>query len=299
MKIAIVQRSAVFNDLTASIALARDILHEAASNGSQLVIFGECWLCGYPAWIDHATNYTKWDDPKTKQVFASMHANSITLGSGEWRNLLSATKEAGVVAVMGINEIDSPSTGTIYNSVVVIDKGELVLHHRKLMPTYTEKLLYGTGDGRGLRAADTSVGRIGALICWEHWMPLVRQALHDSSETIHIALWPQVHEMLQIASRHYAFEGRRFVVAAGQIMHSDQMPDSLGITSGRMLLNGGSSIIGPDGKYLLEPQYETDGILYSELPDGMSTIAERMTLDVSGHYQRKDLFEFNLRLPID
>lgn len=296
MKIAVVQQSAVFNDLAASIELAEEIIASAASRGSELVVFGECWLCGYPAWIDHAVNYTKWDDPKTKQVFAEMHSNSLAIGSSEWTALLQVTKAHGVCIVMGLNEIDATSTGTIFNSVVIIDKGELKLHHRKLMPTYTEKLLYGLGDGRGLHSVDTSIGQIGALICWEHWMPLVRQALHDSAEMIHVALWPQVHEMLQIASRHYAFEGRCYVVAVGQVMYASHMPKDLEIApEPSMLLNGGSAIIGPDGHYILEPQFNHDGIIYAELPGKSHAIAEKMTLDVSGHYQRNDIFSFEMK----
>ena len=298
MKIAIVQRTALYDDLPGSVRLALDIMRDAKEQGAELVVFGECWLCGYPAWIDHATAYTKWDDPVTKSVFTRMHKNSISLGSDLWNEILTASRDFGICVCMGLNEVDSPSTGTIYNSVVILDHGKLKLHHRKLMPTYTEKLLYGTGDGGGLHAVDTSIGRIGALICWEHWMPLVRQAMHNSSELIHIALWPQVHEMLQIASRHYAFEGRCFVIAVRQVTRASQMPaEVMDESNNTLLLNGGSSVIGPNGKYLLKPQYESPAIIMHELTDLENAISERMTLDVSGHYQRPDLFEFIVKSP--
>ena len=128
-------------------------------------------------------------------------------------------------------------------------------------------------------------------------MPLTRQAMHMSGEEIHIALWPQVHELLQVASRHYAFEGRCIVVAAGQLMKASQMPAQLSLKadSGALLLNGGSCIIGADGKYLLDPDTSNAEIIYHQIDDLDLIYGEKMTLDVSGHYQRKDVFEFSVK----
>jgi predicted amidohydrolase len=297
LKIAIVQKTAKFLDLAQSVVLAREIITECASNGANLIVFGECWLTGYPAWLDHSKDYARWDDPVTKSVFQKMYTNSVHIDGEEINSICQTTAELSVCICMGINEIDKNRTGTIYNSVLIIDQGNIVLHHQKLMPTYTEKLLYGLGDGRGLQAVDTSVGRIGALICWEHWMPLTRQALHESGEEIHIALWPQVHELLQVASRHYAFEGRCVVVAAGQLMKASQMPSELEISIDQeWLLNGQSSITGANGKYLLDPNTTYDEIIYHQIEDLDHIYGEKMTLDVSGHYQRKDVFEFNVKV---
>ena len=168
------------------------------------------------------------------------------------------------------------------------------------MPTYTERLVWGQGDGRGLEAVDTPLGRVGGLVCWEHWMPLARQALHNSGEHIHVAVWPTVHEMHQIASRHYAFEGRCFVLAAGLVMQVKGLPNELrtapeiAATPDDFLLRGGSCIIGPDGKYILEPVFDREVTLIADL-DLHAIDREKMTLDVSGHYSRPDLFEFGLR----
>jgi len=297
LKIAIVQKTAVYLDLEASVTLALDLLTQCAANGAELIVFGECWLTGYPAWIDHSTDYTRWDDPVTKSVFQKMYANSVKVDGPEIQAICDASLMHNVCICIGINEIDKAQTGTIYNSVLIIDRGRILLHHQKLMPTFTEKLLYGPGDGRGLTAVDTSVGRIGALICWEHWMPLTRQALHMSGEEIHIALWPQVHDMLQIASRHYAFEGRRIVVAAGQVMRASQMPDELSLMAeaDTLLLNGGSCIIGASGMYLLEPNTSSTEIIYHQIEDLDMIYGEKMTLDVSGHYQRNDVFDFSVK----
>ena len=147
---------------------------------------------------------------------------------------------------------------------------------------------------------DTSAGRIGGLICWEHWMPLARQVLHDSGEYIHIAVWPIVHEMHQIASRHYAFEGRCFVIAAGSLMKVRDIPAQLHVVSelsdkpDHFLLRGGSSIIGPDGRYIVGPVFDEEKIIIADL--NLEAIdKERMTLDVSGHYQRADLFDLRVK----
>ncbi len=205
--------------------------------------------------------------------------------------------------VLGVNErvVRGPGNGTLYNSLLTFtaERG-LTNHHRKLMPTYTERLVWGQGDGRGLEAVDTPMGRVGGLICWEHWMPLARQALHNSGEHIHVAVWPTVHEMHQIASRHYAFEGRCFVLALGLVMQVKDLPNELrtapelAATPDDFLLRGGSCIIGPDGKYIVEPVFEREVTLIADL-DLHAIDREKMTLDVSGHYSRPDLFEFGLR----
>lgn len=222
--------------------------------------------------------------------------------SPETDRLALAAKTQKVVVVIGINErVDlGPGNGTLYNSLLTIDAdGSIANHRRKLIPTYTERMVWGQGDGANLKAVDTSVGRVGGLICWEHWMPLARQVLHDSGEHIHIAVWPTVHEMHQVASRHYAFEGRCFVLAAGLLMKVHDLPPQLPVATelsdkpDRLLLKGGSAIIGPDGGYLVEPVFDEEQILIAEL-DLKAVDKERMTLDVSGHYQRPDFFELKI-----
>ncbi len=291
----------MFNQLDASITKAESLVREASDHGASFVIFGETWFAGYPAWLDHCPGMGKWNHPPTKAVFAEMINNSLEVpGSGVDR-LERMAKENGVAICAGINEKVSsgPGNGTIFNSLIMInEKGELIFHHRKLMPTYTEKLIYGLGDGRGTHPIQLQGYQVGGLICWEHWMPLTRYTLHEAGEHIHIAVWPTVHEMHQIASRHYAFEGRCFVITAGQMMRVSDLPKQLTIpekwknTPNEWVLRGGSAVIGPDGNYIVEPIYEQELIIYAEIhPD--EVYEERMTLDVSGHYQRSDLFNFS------
>jgi nitrilase len=299
VKVAIVQAAPVFMNLQESLTRAIKLIGDAASQGAKLVTFGETWLPGYPAWLDYCPSAALWNHGPTKEVFAELRRNSLVVESSETHELAKAAREFEIVLVMSINErVDhGPGNGTLYNSLLTFNSdGSLVNHHRKLIPTYTERLVWGQGDGQGLKAMATAVGWVGGLICWEHWMPLTRQVLHDSGEDIHIAVWPTVNEMHQIASRHYAFEGRCFVLAAGSLLRARDLPGQLPVTfelvdkPDQLLLRGGSCIIGPDGRYIVEPVFDEERILIAEL-NLEALDRERMTLDVSGHYQRRDLFD--------
>ena len=304
LTVAIAQSAPVYLDKRASLTKALNLVERAAKRGARLVAFGETWLPGYPAWLDVCPGAALWQNPSAKDVFARLRNNSITV-PGEEVNLLSeAARDFKIAIVIGVNErVDSgPGSGTLYNSLLTIsDDGQLKNHHRKLVPTYTERLVWGNGDGRGLEAAPLSVGRVGGLICWEHWMPLARMAMHNSGEHIHVAVWPTVHELHQLASRHYAFEGRCFVLAVGLMMPTSDLPRELhdGATvqvgDGQWIERGGSAIIGPDAQYVLNPVFDREELLISDLDLGQID-RETMTFDVSGHYARPDLFRFEKKL---
>ena len=302
VKVGIVQASPVFMNLEASLIKAVSYIEEASRMGVQLVTFGETWLPGYPAWLDYCPDAALWNHQPTKEVFARLRQNSIVVSGKETEILSQAARDNNIILIIGINErvTQGAGNGTLYNSLLTFNSdGDLLNHHRKLIPTFTERLVWGQGDGDGLKAVDTRLGRVGSLVCWEHWMPLTRQALHVSGEQIHISVYPTVHEMHQIASRHYAFEGRCFVLAAGLIMSAKDLPAELercaeANDSDSLVLHGGSCIIAPDGKFLIEPVFDEETIIVAELD--LSLIdRELMTLDVSGHYYRPDVFEFKLR----
>ncbi len=302
IRVAAVQARPVYYDLDKCVSKACALIKEAAGHGAQLAAFGETFFPGYPAWLDYAVDYARWDHAPTKHLYARLADNSLAVNSPQMRQLRDCAAEHRIVLVLGVNERVNAGRGnrSLYNSIVTIDAdGSIVNHHRKLRPTYTEQLVWGQGDGAGLRAADTAVGRIGGLICWEHWMPHARQALHISGESIHIAMWPAVKESHQIASRHYAFEGRAFVLAVGSIMTAADFPAELQLEAQfrekpeALLLNGGSAIIAPDGEYLVAPVYGRETILYADL-DMQRIAEEQMTLDVTGHYARDDVFKFEV-----
>lgn len=302
LRVAVIQHGPVYLDKAKSLDKAITLLQEAAAGGAGLVVFGETWLSGYPAWLDHCPDAGRWNHEPVKEVFAQTWQNGVAIDGPEITTLRKEAAAQGVAVVMGINEVvhKGQPQGTIFNSLIIIDEqGNLANHHRKLMPTYTEKLVYGHGDGAGLRAADTKFGRLGALICWEHWMPHSRMAMHQESETVHVALWPTVHEMHQVNCRQYAFEGRCFVIGAGQIMRTSELPEALETPAhfanapDALVLNGGSCVIGPDGHYVAGPVFDKESILYADL-DLSHPVKERMNLDVTGHYNRPDVFSFSV-----
>lgn len=303
IKVAVVQASPIYLDLGASLAKAVELVKAAAARGARLVAFGETWLPGYPAWLDFCPDAALWNHAPTKEVFARLRRNSVVVPGEATEALAAAARQLNVTVIIGVNErVESGAgNGTLYNTLLTFGgDGTLVNHHRKLVPTYTERIVWGQGDGRGLKAVETPNGRVGSLVCWEHWMPLARQAMHVSGEHVHVAVYPTAHEMHQIASRHYAFEGRCFVLAVGLLMRVRDLPEGLARPAGladkpeEFILRGGSSVIAPDGSYVVEPVFDEERIIIAEL-DLTDIDRERMTLDVTGHYSRPDVFDFELR----
>lgn len=300
MKIAIVQDGPVFNDKAATLEKTLDIIADASKNKADCIVFGESWFSGYPFWLDVCQDIANWDSDAVKSLWADTYNNGMAVGDNSFMALSSAFRQNSMYAVIGVNEVQHSGIGhsTIYNSILSFNnKGELVNHHRKLVPTFTEKMVYGHGDGAGLQAFQTEYGKIGSLICWEHWMPMARQVMHDSNEDVHIALWPYVKEMHQLACRHYAIEGRCHVVAVGQMIDMKVLPKGLTLSapyeSQNMALKGGSAIYNSKGEEVISPDYDTMGIIYKEL-DLATYLKERMTLSVSGHYHRPDVFDYRI-----
>ena len=302
-RVAIAQFAPVYLDKAASLVLALQIIQDSKKRGAELVAFGETWLPGYPAWLDVCPNVGLWEHLPTKQVFARLRQNSVTIPGPEIAALCEAAGDLKTNVVIGVNErIEAgPGNGTLYNSLLTITpEAELANHHRKLVPTHTERLIWGHGDGQGLSSVKTGVGRIGGLICWEHWMPLARMAMHNSGEHVHIAVWPTVNELHQLCSRHYAFEGRCFVLAVGLMMPTRDLPSELRAGTnmqkrpGEWLERGGSAIIGPDSRYIVEPVYDREELIVADLNLG-EIDQEFLTLDVSGHYSRPDVFTFHTK----
>ncbi|MGK7391175.1 MAG: carbon-nitrogen hydrolase family protein [Candidatus Cyclobacteriaceae bacterium M2_1C_046] len=301
MIVAIAQYAPDPFNLSQNIKKLEQIAADAAKKKVSLIVFGETWLSGYPAWLDSCPEVAYWDHEPVKEAYRQLRTNSIAVPSKETDTIGAICKKYKISIIIGINEVvkSGKGQGTVYNSLLFFGRsGELLNHHRKLMPTFTEKLIYGIGDGAGLKIVEQDDFKIGGSICWEHWMPLTRQALHQQGEQIHVAVWPWVHEKHLIASRHYAFEGRCYVLAAGQLLKANQfpppltLPENLSSDPDQYVLKGGSCIINPRGEIITEQLFEKEGLIMAEA-DPDKIILEQMTLDVSGHYNRSDIFDFS------
>ena len=305
--VAIVQHPPVFLNIERSLDRARSLIAEAAAEGAEVIVFPETWLPGYPLWLDAAPGAALWDHPPAKALYRILVENAMAIPGEHLDALLEAAGDGAAHVVMGAHE---RAGGTLYNTIVYLNPdGQTYSIHRKLMPTYTERLVWGRGDGSTLDVVTTDYGNLGGLICWEHWMPLARAAMHARHETIHVAQWPWAKELHQIASRHYAFEGQCFVLVAGSVLTKEDVLegyDSLGVDSEARqileeipgeaetsLLKGGSAIIGPDTSYVVEPVLEEACILYADLALGR-VVEGHLTLDTDGHYSRPDVFHLEV-----
>jgi nitrilase len=270
---------------------------EAASAGAQLVVFPETFVPAYPssAW---AKALAGWAEPGAKEAFALLARESVAVPGPACDRLGEIAREHGVWLVTGVNEVDAERPGTIYNSLLYhAPDGTLALHHRKLVPTNHERLVWGQGDGRGLRAIATPLGRLGGLICWENYMPLARFSLYESGVEIYIASTADDADEWQATLVHIARESRAFVVAPCHFQRAASYPDDFPLArylEGRDLLGrGGSAILGPDGSYLAGPLYDEEGILYAEL-DPARLLEERQRFDAAGHYHRPELLRLDV-----
>jgi predicted amidohydrolase len=291
--VAVAQAAPVVLDLVGCIAKACDWIREAGKRSAQLIAFPETWIPVYPLWCDAGT-FGKWGHSPSKKLHSRLAENSLVIPSNASEVLCRAAREARCAVVMGANELDR--SGSLYNALIFISAGgELLARHRKLVPTFGERLVWGYGDASGIRTHTISGARVGGLVCWEHWMPLPRHVLHSEGEQIHVAAWPHAAELHQLASRHYAFEGRAFVLVAASYLEKSALPADFELASDfasapNVLLHGGSAIIGPDASYVVEPVRGREELLVAEL-DLRRIAEEKLVLDTAGHYSRPDLFE--------
>jgi len=304
VKVALIQEPPVFLNLSETLAKAEKLAIEAKENGTKIIVFPETWLPGYPIWLDDAPKAGFWDYPPAKRLYQYLAENSIEIGSAEFERLKKIAINSEAYFVMGIHERDG---GTLYNTTVYFAPDGSFKTHRKLVPTYTERLVWGRGDGSTLNTLDTPYGVLGGLICWEHWMPLARAAMHSKHEAIHVAQYPTVHERHQIASRQYAFEGQCFVLASGCVLSKKdalegfesletgdkEVFDLLESMRNDQLQRGGSAIISPDISYVVEPVFDDPRAVYGELDLGVAR-QMNLLLDTDGHYSRPDVFELRV-----
>ncbi len=295
LKVALAQISPIWLDKLATLEKIKDTIKEAAKNKAELVIFGEALLPGYPFWLA-LTNGAAWDTKVNKELHAHYARNSVQIELGELDAVREIAKQSKIAVYLGIIERAKNRGGhSLYCSLVYIDvSGTIKSVHRKLQPTYDERLTWAPGDGNGLVVHPLKKFTVGGLNCWENWMPLPRTALYAQGENLHIAVWPGSDANTKDITRFIARESRSFVISVSSLMERKDFPDTtphLGEilkNAPKVLANGGSCIAGPDGEWLLEPVLNKEGLFYHEL-NFNKVYEERQNFDPVGHYSRPDV----------
>jgi len=268
---------------------------EAAEAGCDLVVFGEALVPGYPFWVER-TDGARFESDLQKTLYAHYAEEAVRIDRGDLQDLCATAAAHRIAVYLGTIERAGDRGGhSLYCSMVYIDKeGEIGSVHRKLMPTYEERLVWSIGDGHGLRVHPLGAFTVGGLNCWENWLPLARSALYAQGEDLHVAIWPGSERNTHDITRFIARESRSFVVSVSGLMHADDIGTDLShaeilrSSADGWLANGGSCVAGPDGEWCLEPQTCEASLRVVEL-DHRDVLEARHSLDVVGHYSRPDV----------
>lgn len=299
-RIGISQIACAFLNREAATARVVAAIDRAAEAGCQLAAFGEALIPAYPLWICR-TDGARFNDAEQKALHARYLDQAVTPELGHLDPVIDAARRGRIAVVLGIAERAADRGGhSLFCSRVIIDGGgKLLSIHRKLMPTYEERLAWGIGDGAGLITHPIGPFTVGALNCWENWLPLARAALYAAGEDLHVMLWPGSANLTRDITRFVALESRSYVVSASAIVREADLPADLPMRErmarpGEMLYDGGSCIAGPDGRWIVVPAIGREELLVADL-DPARVREERHNFDPAGHYARPDV----LRLIVD
>ncbi len=304
MRIAAAQTAPVWGDGAATAAKAAEWVEKAAAEDVALLAFGETFLSGYPFWVAR-TDGARWDAPDQKEAYAFYLDAAVRLDGPELAQVTEAVRDTGVFAYIGITE-RSASGGTVYATMVAIDPAAgIVSRHRKTMPTFEERMVWGTGDGHGLRVHETGGIRVGGLNCWENWVPVARHSLYAQGIDLHVAIWPGSVGLTEDITRFIAKEGRCYVLSVGSLLTQDAIPDDFPIRAAAladapdMLYDGGSAVAAPDGTWVVEPVAGEERLVVADI-DPARVRGERQNFDPAGHYFRSDIFGVTVdRTPLE
>jgi nitrilase len=297
-KIAVVQAPPVLLQREKTIAKVLSAIEEAANAGASLIVFPEAYVPGYPTWIWRLR--PGGDMGLSSEIHARLRGNAVDLARGDLQGVQDAAARHGATVVLGINELDSAFSGTtLFNTVVIVGpNGALLNRHRKLVPTNPERMVWGMGDASGLRVVDTPAGRLGALICWESYMPLARYALYAQGLDIYVAPTWDAGESWIASMRHIAKEAGCWVVGTATALQGSDVPDDFPerdklFTPDEWINDGDAVVVKPMGAIAAGPLHRQKGILYCDI-DPEAARRARRSLDVCGHYSRPDVFAFSV-----
>jgi nitrilase len=294
-----VQHPPVLLDLKKTTDRVVELIAECAREGAELATFPETYLPGYPEWVWRLRPGA--DYALSSEIHRKLIENAVDIEANGLERIQRAARTHKLTVVLGVNERDGAySRSTLYNTVVIIGPdGALLNRHRKLMPTNPERMVWGQGDASGLNVVDTPAGRVGALICWENYMPLARFALYAQGPDIYVAPTWDEGEAWIATMRHIASEGRCWVLGNGTSLQARDVPADfpgraeLFPDADEWINPGDSVIVSPTGTLVAGPLHGEHGILYAECDPGAAAAARR-TLDVAGHYGRPDIFRLEV-----
>ena len=298
LRVALAQVTPAWLDRDATLDIVCRGIDEAAGQGAQLVAFGEALVPGYPFWPE-LTDGARFESEVQKAWFAHYAAQAVDVDGGGLNAVCARAREHGIAVYLGCIERNASRGHSLYASLVYVDAdGVIGSVHRKLCPTYEERLVWSSGDGHGLRVHDLAGFRVGGLNCWENWMPLPRATLYAQGENVHVAAWPGSRRNTHDITRFIARESRSFVVSVSGVLHRDALARHLpaDLPEGQHLLqqasewlaDGGSCVAGPDGEWLLEPVVGEERVFVVDLPLS-AVLRERQNFDPAGHYARPDV----------
>ncbi|MGK0387258.1 MAG: nitrilase [Patiriisocius sp.] len=295
LNVALAQIAPVWLNKEATLHRIYTQIELAASKETELIVFGEGLLPGYPFWLA-LTGGAEWETKINKELHAHYVRNAVTIENGDLDEVCALAKKHHMAMYLGIIERPLDRGGhSVYASLVYVNQeGEIQSVHRKLQPTYDERLTWAPGDGNGLQVHALKQFTVGGLNCWENWMPLPRAALYGQGENLHIAVWPGSDHNTKDITRFIARESRSYVISVSALMSKSDFPENsphfakILEKSPDILANGGSCIAGPDGEWILEPDTQTDGNIYHAL-DFNRVYEERQNFDPVGHYSRPDV----------
>ncbi|MCE7742228.1 MAG: carbon-nitrogen hydrolase family protein [Candidatus Heimdallarchaeota archaeon] len=297
IKIAVAQIAPIYLNIELTVEKAVEKIKEAGENKADLIVFPEAFIPGYPDWVWVVPNYKS---AVHNELYSKLLDNAISIPDKYTEILCNAAKEAGIHVIMGVQERNSEaSNSSLFNTLIFIDnKGEILGKHRKLIPTGGERLVWAQGDGSTLQVFDTSLGKIGGLICWENYMPLARNAMYAAGAQILVTpTWDKSEKWLQ-SLQHIAREGGLFVVNCCTPLNKADIPDDLNfkefyLDEREWINTGNSCVINPKGDIIAGPIKEKEEILYADIDLKQISSSKRL-FDVTGHYSRPDVFKFGV-----
>ncbi|MFT5863205.1 MAG: nitrilase [Flavobacteriales bacterium] len=300
LKVALAQIAPVWLNKEGTVAKIKVAILEAAAEGAELIVFGEGLLPGYPYWLS-LTDGAAWNKTVVKELHAHYARNSVSIEDGDLDSICALSRKHKMAIYLGVIERPQDRGGhSLYASLVYInEEGEIQSVHRKLQPTYDERLTWSPGDGHGLQVHPLKQFTIGGLNCWENWMPLPRAAMYAQGENLHVAVWPGSDYNTKDITRFIARESRSFVISVSSRMSRADFPadtphlEEILKKAPERLSNGGSCIAGPDGEFILEPDIHTEGNIYHTL-DFNRVYEERQNFDPVGHYSRPDVTQLSV-----